>query len=151
MSTVEQMLYNIQKFQILSLFANDSANRTVSPAYAFAWDKNLFPVGSHGCDWHDAHEACFKIRKTQVDELAEFLDDLEREGKTISFYQLEDHYDVRSGSTWDRMDLVFVCRYFRLDGWFSEEFWKGMAGHSDCPSESHSILQDYEAKDVHFE
>jgi hypothetical protein len=151
MSAIEKALYNIQKFQILSLFTSDSATKNVSQAYAFAWEKDLFPIGHHGCDWHLPHEESFKISRAEVDELGDFLDGIEREGKTITFYQLEDHYGVRNGSSWERMDLVFACRYFRLNGWFTEEFWKGMVGHSDCPSESHSILRDYEPRDVYFE
>lgn len=151
MSAVEKALYNIQKFQILSLFTNDSATKKVSESYAFAWEKDLFPVGHHGRDWHSPHEESFNIGKAQLDELGDFLDSVETSGKTISFYKLEDHYDVRNGSGWDRMDLVYACRYFRLNGWFTEEFWKGMVGHSDCPSESHQILRDFEPKDVYFE
>lgn len=151
MSAIEQMLYNIQKFQILELFTNNFATRNVSQAYAFAWDKDLYPIGHHGGDWHAAHENSFEIRKERMEELGDFLDGIEREGKTISFYKLEDHYGVIHGSDWERMELVFACRYLRLNGWFSEEFWKGMVGHSDCPSESHSILRDFGAEDVYFE
>lgn len=151
MSAAEKMLYNLQKFQILALYTSDSATKKVTESYAFAWDKGVFPIGHHGCDWHLPHEECFKIGKARVDELGDFLDSIERDGKTITFYQLEDHYDVRSGSGWERMELVFACRYFRLNGWFSEEFWKGMVGHSDCPSESKSILRDFGADEVYFE
>ena len=152
MTAVEQMLYNLQKFQILTLFTSHSATNSVTDAYAYAWDRSVFPIGQHGCDWHIPHEESFKIGRDQMDALGAFLDELEGSGKTITFYQLEDHYNLRSGtSEWDRMGLIFACRYFRLNGWFTEEFWKGMAGNSDCPSESHSILRDFTAKDVYFE
>lgn len=151
MSAVEKMLYNLQKFQILALYTSDSATRKVTESYAFAWDKGVFPTGQHGCDWHVPHEECFRIGKARVEELGDFLDEIERDGKTITFYQLEAHYDVRSGSGWERMELVFACRYFRLNGWFSEEFWKGMVDHSDCPSESKSILRDFGVEEVYFE
>ncbi|MGC4008544.1 MAG: hypothetical protein QM805_05850 [Pseudomonas sp.] len=88
-------------------------------------------------------------------ELAEFLDDLWRENQTITFYKLEAHYGLRGaaagGPVWDRMDLVHACRYFRLHDWFDDAFWDGMVGHSDCPSESHSVKRDFSVEDVYFE
>lgn len=151
MSAVEKALYNLQKFQILSLFTSDCTTENVSPAYAFAWDKNLFPIGRHDCDWHLPHEQSFKVSRAKIRELGDFLEGIGRSGKSISFNQLEDHYSVRNGKDWERMDLVFACRYFRLNGWFTEEFWKSMVGHSDCPTESLSILLEFEPSNIYFD
>ncbi len=154
MSAIEKMLYNIQKFQVLQLYTSQSALKSVTPAYAFAWDKNIYPVGHHGNDWHEPYESTFKVSREKMEQLGDFLDKLEGEGKTITFYQLEDQYSVRMRSgegSWDRMELVFACRYFRLNGWFTEDFWKGLVGHSNCPGESKSVLRDFDPEEVYFE
>jgi len=155
MTATAQMLFNMQKFQILSLFTSEVATRKVSPAYAYAWAEDLYPIGQHSGPWHEPYEGCFKIGQEQLNELSNFLDDLWTKGKTISFYDLETHYGVhgsaQDGPEWDRMSLVHACRYFHLLDWFDEEFWKGLVGHSDCPSESHSIVREYKASDVYFE
>ncbi|MEK1943713.1 MAG: hypothetical protein AAAB16_25340, partial [Pseudomonas sp.] len=137
-----------------SLFTNEAANRNVSDAYAYAWSHDLYPVGNHGVDWHGPHKHCFEIGEEKVDELAKFLDDLNLKGETITFYELEDHFRISSGCVahnWERMDLVFCCRYFCLLEWFGEDFWKGLVGHSNCPSESHSVRSGFDANEVYFE
>lgn len=154
MPSTDQMLYNQQKFLILSRFTDESATRSFTPAYAYAWAHDLFPVGSNGAEWHRPYEHCFAIREEKIDSLAQFLDSLNLENKTITFYELEDHYDVRGSGgeySWDRMELIHCCRYFRLLEWFGDDFWKGLVGHSNCPSESHSIMNGYDANDVFFE
>ena len=151
MSATDKMLFNLQKFKVLELFTNQNAQKIFSHSYAFAWDAGVYPIGHNGCDWHVPFEETFKVSKERMEELGEFLEKLEQAGKTITFYDLEDHYNVRGGGDWERMELVYACRYMNLCNWFGQDFWQGMVGHSNCPTESKQITRDFEPKEVSFE
>ncbi|WP_460138242.1 hypothetical protein [Pseudomonas sp. S2_A10] len=154
MSATAEMLFNLQKFQLLALFTSDRTGRNITPAYAYAWDNGVYPIGNDGAHWHEPYKEQFAVSEEQVSELAGFLDKKWRKKEKISFYELEDHYDIQglssSGSEWDRGTLIITCHYFYLLGWFDEDFWKGLVGHSDCPSESHSIRREFTPEDVYF-
>ncbi|MEJ5863533.1 hypothetical protein [Pseudomonas farsensis] len=154
MTATAEMLFNMQRFQLLALFANPEIEGNISPAYAYAWERGIYPLGDDAAPWHKPYGDQFRVGETQVSELAEFLDKLWIAGKTISFYDLESHYDVsgvsRPGPVWGRVELITTCRYFYLLGWFDENFWTGMIGHSNCPSESKSITRPLNPGDVYF-
>ena len=154
MSATAEMLFNIQKFQLLALFTSDRTGRNITPAYAYAWDNGVYPIGNDGAHWHEPYKEQFAVSEEQVSELAGFLDKKWLQKEKISFYELEDHYDIQglssSGSEWDRGTLIITCHYFYLLGWFDDDFWKGLVGHSDCPSESHSIRREFTPEDVYF-
>lgn len=154
MTATAEMLFNLQRFQLLALFANPEIERNISPAYAYAWDRGVYPLGNDGAPWHTPYAEQFRVGEAQVSELADFLDNLWTAGKKISFYELESHYDVsgasRPGSVWGRAELIAACRYFYLLEWFDEPFWTGMIGHSNCPSESKSIPRPYNPGDMYF-
>ena len=154
MSATAEMLFNLQKFQLLALFTSDRTGRNITPAYAYAWDNGVYPIGNDGAHWHDPYKEQFAVSEEQVSELARFLDNKWLKKEKISFYELEDHYDIQglssSGSEWDRGTLIISCHYFFLLGWFDDDFWKGLVGHSDCPSESHSIRRQFTPEDVYF-
>lgn len=150
MPSTEKMLFNLQKFKILELFTSQASLNRISPSYAFAWDSGVYPIGHHNCDWHEPFTESFKVGKEKMEELGDFLDKLDQQDQKITFYDLESHYDVRNGGQWDRMDLVFACRYMRLCDWFGEEFWQGMVGNSNCPTESKQITRDFAPKEVSF-
>lgn len=153
MSATAEMLFNLQKFQILALFTSENT-RSVTPAYAFAWDRGIFPVGYESAPWHKPYAEHFQVGEEQMDELLKFLDDTWMARKKITFYELEDHYDIsgsyRPGPEWDRGGLIDACHYFRLRGSFDDDFWAGLIGHSDCPSESHGIRTDFTPDHVYF-
>ncbi|UUT22108.1 hypothetical protein [Pseudomonas sp. T8] len=154
MSATAEMLFNLQKFQLLALFTSDRTGRNITSAYAYAWDNGVYPIGNDGAHWHEPYKEQFAVSEEQISELAGFLDKKWSEKEKISFYELEDHYDIQglasSGSEWDRGTLIDACHYFYLLGWFDEDFWKGLVGHSDCPSESHSIRREFKPEDVYF-
>ena len=154
MSATAEMLFNLQKFQLLTLFTSESATKNITPAYAYAWDNGVYPYGNEAAPWHDPYKDLFPIGEEQIAELAKFLDDKWLKKEIISFYGLEDHYGIHGtghpGTVWDRGSLISACHYFFLLGWFDDEFWKGLVGHSDCPSESHSIRREFKPEDVYF-
>ncbi|RON33680.1 hypothetical protein [Pseudomonas brassicacearum] len=154
MSATAEMLFNLQKFQLLTLFTSKSATKNITPAYAYAWDNGIYPIGNSAAPWHSPYKDQFAITEEQVTELAELLDEKWLKKVKISFYELEAHYDIQglanSGSEWDRGSLISACRYFYLLDWFDGDFWKGLVGHSDCPSESHSVRREFKPEDVYF-
>ena len=154
MSATAEMLFNLQKFQLLALFTSDRTGRNITPAYAYAWDNGVYPIGNDGAQWHKPYKEQFAVSEEQVSELAGLLDKKWLKKEKISFYELEDHCDIQglssSGSEWDRGTLIISCHYFYLLGWFDDDFWKGLVGHSDCPSESHSIRREFTPEDVYF-
>lgn len=153
MTATAEMLFNIQKFQVLSLYVSDS-QRNVTDAYAYAWDAGVYPIASDAAAWHKPFGECFEVGEEQMSELATFLDERWTSKSPISFYELEDHYGIsgsaRPGADWERGTLVAACRYLKLEGWFDDEFWAGVVGHSDCPSESHCVRREFRPSDIYF-
>lgn len=153
MTATAEMLFNIQKFHLLSLYVSDS-QRNVTDAYAFAWDAGVYPIANEAAPWHKPYGSCFAVGEKQIAQLATFLEERWLAKTPISFYELEDHYGIsgsaRPGPQWERSTLVSACRYLWLEGWFDQEFWNGMVGHTDCPSESHCIRSAFGPKDVYF-
>ncbi|PIO96029.1 hypothetical protein CBI55_03645 [Pseudomonas syringae] len=148
MSDVAKMLYNVQKFQILDAYARSSENRHISEAYAYAWSEGLYPIGNEFAVWHEPHGDSFKVGDKKLQELADFLDVTWTDGKTVSFYDLEQRYGIRGTSgfapDWDRADLIHACRYFKLLDWFDDDFWIGLIGGSGAPTEAHSITRGFD-------
>lgn len=152
MSVTAEMLFNLQRFQILSLYSTSPDSNQSTDAYAYAWERGVYPVGSDHVSWHAPYGDHFRVSEEKVNELAVFLDGLWLEGKKITFYELESHYGVRnslhSSANWDRPDLINACRYLYLLGWFDEGFWNGLVGHSNCPTEAKSILRPLKRSDL---
>ncbi|WP_052484805.1 MULTISPECIES: hypothetical protein [Pseudomonas] len=151
MTATAEMLYNLQRFQILSLYKQTPELFEASPAYAFAWDRGVFPIIHEQVTWHEPYAAVFQIDRDKVDQLSEFLDDLWSEGKTISFYELEDHYELRGPNPgWDRADLIGACRYLRLCELFDDSFWSAVVENMKCPGEAKSIIRPFNASELHL-
>ncbi|MGF6318771.1 hypothetical protein [Pseudomonas frederiksbergensis] len=154
MPATAEMLFNLQKFQLLTLFTSGRPGKNITPAYAYAWDNGVYPIGNDLAPWHAPYKEQFAISEEQVSELSKLLDDKWLKKEKISFYELEAHYDIQglahSGSEWDRGSLISACHYFFLMDWFDSDFWNGLVGHSDCPSESHSVRREFKPEDVYF-
>lgn len=154
MDDIKRMLYLQQKFMILSLFTNRSADRVPCPAVAYAWDADVYPFLSSG-EWHKPYAEEFEVRENQIEGLFKLLADRWDEGKPISFYELEDHYGVRGsahpGPLWSRFTLIHACRYIHLvEGRFDRKFWSALIENGKCPAEAHGILDPFTPDDVYF-
>lgn len=154
MTATAEMLFNLQKFQILTLYTSPEERRGVTDAYAFAWAYGVYPFASESAPWHLPYKDQFPVTEEMLEELSKFLDGLWIQGKTITFYELEEHYSIsgsaRPGPIWERATLIDACQYFKLKGMFDDKFWKGLVGHSNCPTESHCILSEFGPADVYF-
>ncbi|MDH1074558.1 hypothetical protein N5C93_17080 [Pseudomonas nitroreducens] len=154
MSDTAQMLFNLQKFQILRLYTDPNSVKGVTHAYAYAWDAGVYPYADEFAVWHAPYKEHFQVSEEMVVALVKFLDDLWINKKSITFYDLESHYGVSGsaspGAVWDRWSLISACRYMKLHGMFDDTFWQGLVGHSNCPSESHCIVQPFGPGDIYF-
>jgi len=149
MKEVRAMLFSIQRLQILSLFSNPAAERNVTTSYAFAWAESVYPFLDHAASWHSAYEECFSVREAQIKDLTTVLGIRWRRKLPVTFCQLESHYEIdKIPEPWDRMKLVRACRYLFLHRAFDRDFWAGL--RKECPSEAHSIVEEYRASDVYF-
>ena len=149
------MLFNMQRFQILSRYTDPNVKQNFSAAYAFAWHESIYPFLNESAKWHKPYEDCFDVQEKQFDELHEFLADRCDSNKLISFYELEDHYRVQrsasNASSWSRMHLVNACKYLFLEGQFDEAFWNHLLENGKCPSEAFSIRRKFNSSNVYFE
>lgn len=155
MDEVKEMLFRMQRFQILTLFTNPQAERNVTPSYAFAWSESVYPFLNESADWHQPYKALFKIQEEDLEELHDLLCDKWDKKQPISFYELESHYRIHGSSSpgpvWSRSSLWKACRYFYLHRHFDQSFWSALLENGKCPSEAHSIAREFVASDVYFE
>lgn len=151
MSDTKDALFQLMRFNVMKSFVENSEGRNFTPSYVYAWDQGVFPINDTGADWHKPFADQFEISESQIAEVLKFLDEVWLEKKTISFYELEDHYEVRLGGAWDRSILLACCRYLWLHGHlFDDNFWAALVKNGECPSEAHSICRPLRADDVYF-
>lgn len=155
MKEIKNMLYSMQKFQIMSLFTNPEAENSISPPYAYAWEKGVFPALDEGAEWHRPFIGMFLVQEEMVKELIEFLEERYKKEIAITFYELEEHYGIKGGSSsgdkWDRFTLTHACRYLCMHKKYDENFWKGMMEFGKSPVETKSVTRMYCPEEVSFE
>ena len=95
MNETQSMLFSLQRFQILALFSNTAAERTVSDTYAYAWLQSVYPLLNESAPWHKPFAGCFAVSGARLGELKAFLYDRWCGKQPITFYELEDHYGIR--------------------------------------------------------
>lgn len=149
-------MFTQQRLQVLSLGVH---HNEFSDAYLFAWYEGVYPFfedtdGSVQRRPHEHYAEHFSISEQKVDELTKYLDDCFLNDDVPTFYELEDHFNVRHGGTkWDRSDLINICRYCYLQGHsWNEAFWTKLLTPMQHPSEASSIVRklDREA-DIYFQ
>ncbi len=155
MKEMKEMLYSMQKFQIMSLFTNSAAEQKVSAPYAYAWEKGIYPVLDEVAEWHRPFVDMFIVEEEMVKELIEFLDERYKKEIPMSFYELEEHYGIkgaaRSGDKWDRFTLAHACRYLCNHKKFDENFWVAMMDDGKSPIETKCVTRMYCPEEVSFE
>jgi antitoxin MazE len=136
----ERQLFEIARFQIKLAAANPATAARLPLSYVYAWEWRLYPMHDDIDGISKSFEEFFNIKEDQVYELARFLDDRWLGNDPITFYQLEDHFNVRgNGRRWDRIKLISVCRYFFLLRHFDDSFWKHLLSPMEYPTEAASI------------
>ena len=153
MDDIKKMLFLQQKFQILALFTNPNAERNVTSSYAYAWDRGVYPLLNDGAKWHQPYKDQFDIKEEPLERLLKLLDDRWMAKNPITFYELEDHYQLRDKPIdgWERYKLINACRYFYLHDSFDKAFWVALLKSPNCPSEATNLARDLEIGDIYFE
>lgn len=150
-----EMLFSLQRFQILALYTSTTSERTVSCAYAFAWSEGVYPLLHESAPWHHPYDLSFAIPKAQMKELHEYLSAMSGSRKQITFFQMEDHFGIkgskRPGPVWSQPSLILACRYLYLSEKFEPLFWSGLLSGSQCPMEAEAIANKFESTDICFE
>lgn len=151
MNTTQEMLFQNQRFSILSLKVQEAEEQHISDCYGYAWYEKVYPFFHDNNEYHKPYGEFFQVSETMMDELSKFLDDNWVKKQPVSFYDLEDHYHVRDGATeWDRVALLHACRYMRLNGLFDDGFWSTLCENGKSPSEASSILRKFTASDIYI-
>jgi len=155
MDKVNEMLFSLQRFQIMALYTSTAAERTVSDSYAYAWAESTYPLLHESAAWHQPHADAFAIQPAQMKELYAFLSDVWKSKKSVTFFQMEDHYGIkgskRPGPVWSQPSLIMACRYFFLCQSFDSAFWSALLSGSQCPIEAEAIARKFDAGEIHFE
>lgn len=147
-------LFTHQRLQVLTLGVH---HKEYDTGYLYAWAKSVYPIqqdtdGSVPMMPHEHYPEQFKVSKEKVDELTDYLDKCWIDHKVPTFNELESQYKIReTGSEWDRMDLIHICRYMFLSSTFDEEFWNKLLTPQQHPSEAMSIRRDYDRENIYFQ
>lgn len=154
MSTLEQMLFLLQKSQVMSWFFGVDTKSFVSAPYAYAWYEGVFPILDESAEWHAPYANHFKISESLMDELHSFLCDCWDGKKDLSFYDLEAHYGVRGsthdGPYWSRFTLCHACKYFYLHEIFDDNFWNTLLENGKSPAEARSISAKFKSDQLYL-
>jgi hypothetical protein len=152
LGTTSRQNFLLMKFHLLTASLLPGAQEAITDAHAFAWQNDVYPFHDHAQEyWAEPFSAHFKVNKQMIEELATYLDDLWLKKKTVTFYELEDRYQVSLGSTdWDRCKLIDACRYMYLRSMFDEAFWNGVVKPMEHPIEAKSIVDKFDHADEMF-
>ncbi|THB70077.1 MAG: hypothetical protein D6B28_10165 [Gammaproteobacteria bacterium] len=156
MNDIKEMLFSMQKFEILSQFANTSEEKRLSAPYVYAWEKGVFPILDEIAPWHLPFAELFLVKKEMIQELIAFLQERYDKGIKLSFYEVEEHYGIKvahivGDKGWSRFMLAHACRYLCLHKKFDEEFWAEMVDCAKCPIETKCIIREYTPDEITFE
>jgi len=146
----DRQIFQLTRFNLLWAAMNDP-QKVISDAYAYAWKAGVYPMFDDGASLHIHFADQFKVSEDMMDELSKHLDDCWQEKAVPSFYELENHYKVRSGRTvWDRSLLLRACRYMFLRESFDKCFWEALLRGTDHPTEAKSIIRNFDrARHIH--
>jgi antitoxin MazE len=138
-------IYETTRFQVLAAALTPGAKDLLPSSYVFAWDREVFPFLDAGARLHVPFEPYFRVGDEKADELSKFLDDRWTAKQVPTFYELEDHFEVRLGrSGWDRSKLISSCRYMYLNDLFDAAFWKTLLTPKEHPTEASTITRKYD-------
>jgi hypothetical protein len=117
-----------------------------SDAYAFAWDRLVYPGFHQGPAWHEPFRDFFRVDEEMVTALADLLDQSRRSPRPHHFTDLERDLEVTSPlSRWNRRILADTCRYLYLQGLFADAFWTTLVNARPAPPEARMIVAPFRA------
>lgn len=144
-------IFNMQRFMILQTKVNPQTEDQIPDDYAFAWYVKLYPFFS-GEGVHEELEEYFDITENQIDYVSKYIDDEWLEERTYTFYELEEKFQCRSSPVLeiDRMALLYILKYIKLQDGFDEAFWKKLLEPMKHPSEARSIARPFTSNEIYL-
>jgi len=137
------------KLQIVAAALVPGAGSNISDAYLYAWANDVYPIMHNSMGWHKPFASSFSVSSEMMDDLSQLLDENWREDKPLSFYKLEDYFELRLGkSDWSRASLIEACRYMYLEEAFDQDFWKRVLKKGDHPVEAGSIARKFDRTEI---
>lgn len=147
-----EALFQLMRFNILSVAANAGDAWPMHPAYVYAWQSGVYPLFDEAAQFHTPFPGQFAVSTDEVDELSKFLDEASLAKKSISFYDVENAFGVRgsaqSSTNWQRWKLIRACRYMSLHGMFDKDFWAALLENGNCPSEALSLARPMTTSEI---
>lgn len=141
--------FQMMRFNILVAALNPATREKIPDDYAFAWDRAVYPIYTEN-EIVEAFEGDFKVSKDMMGDLLEKLDQHWDYGKGpgITFYELEDHFEVRKGATkWDRSKLIRAMKYLYLrhreTGVFDQDLFDSIVRGKGAPAEANGYMRPF--------
>lgn len=136
--------FEIMRFQVMAFALSNVGKLKISDAYLYAWDNGVYPIDHEAAHFHLPFAADFKISKEMLDGLVDYLGACWDRKVVPTFYELETHYNVRSGNgPWERWSLIRACRYLYLCESFDKEFWQTLLTEFEHPTEAASLARAF--------
>lgn len=142
-------LYEIKRQAFLFAYIQNPEN--FSPALAYAYDKRIAPI-FHEVLAREAYNVdpfddIYLVKKEFVDAVTKYIDVEWRANnlKAITFYDLEDKF---GGYKANRVELIYLLEYTRINGPFDEEVWKAI--EANAPMEASKLASEFSPKEVSF-
>jgi antitoxin MazE len=141
-------LFQTMRLNIINTARAEQENNTIPKSYIYAWSNGVYPMNA-GVEYHKPFSTEFDVSEAEMIELAEFYDDLWLNKKPMTFYEIENHFGAREGSTsWDRSKLLGASRYFYLNSMFmGDDFWETVLKPMEHPTEASSITRPFQGHD----
>lgn len=148
---IEKTIFNLQRFQILQTKLNPATSNCIPDFYAYAWYVRLYPLLEQN-DLHENLKNSFVVTPKQVDIVTERADSEWLKGKTYTFYEYENYFEVRSTPKegLDRYSLIAIFRYSYLRGGFDEPFWDKLLEPMNHPSEASIITRKFAPDEIYL-
>ncbi len=149
-----EAMFTQQRLQVLSLGISENA---FTDHYLYAWYTGVYPAcedtdGSCIKMPHEHYPDQFLTSRQKVEELTAYLDECWQKKDFPTFYELERKFEVSMDrSEWRRRDLLYICRYLKLDDSFDEQLWRTLLTPGQHPSEAQSIIRQFDRnRDINF-
>jgi hypothetical protein len=144
----EEQAFTIMRVQILAMGFNPQTKNQVTDGYLFAWQESVYPYFDQAVTWHKPFADQFDIGAKPLQELWRYLDAKWRGKEPVTFYDLEDKYEVKGyPEFWSRERLINACRYMYLRDVFNADFWEGFLALGRYPSEASEIATPMNRKE----
>jgi hypothetical protein len=150
---IKEMLFNMQRLNILTLYSSPDSSNNITEDYAYAWHRKVYPYYS-SAEWHKPYANLFEIKKNDIEELVNIFMEKIDSNNMVTFYELEDFFGIKgipglhySDEKWTRSRLIKACKYLYLSrhycDLFDDKFWSCLLTNDECPSEARSITAPF--------